>query len=116
MKITRIYTGDDGESHFEDIDVDMKTGAAGLLSDPVAVTSVMFRETPGDYDLDFHPAPRRQYVVNLTGSVEITTGNGDSRILPPGSILLAEDTTGRGHKSKAVNGEPRESLFIPLAD
>ncbi|MBD3646647.1 MAG: hypothetical protein HUJ31_04145, partial [Pseudomonadales bacterium] len=47
---------------------------------------------------------------------EMRTGTVDMRIRPPGRILLAEDTTGRGHKSKAVNGEPRQSLFIPLAD
>ena len=117
MKITRIYTGDDGESHFEDVQIPLKSfGPGGLLSEPVAATSVIFRETESNYDLDFHPAPRRQYVVNLKGGVELETGSGDRRILGPGEILLAEDTTGRGHKSRAVDSEPRECLFIPLAD
>ena len=116
MKVVRIYTGDDGESHFEDVEMDLKTGDfAGSYSDPVAVKSVIFRQTSGDYHLDFHNAPRRQFVVNLRGSVEIETGLGEKRILGPGDILLAEDTTGRGHISRAVDGEPRESLFIPLA-
>ena len=116
MQVTRIFTGPDGESHFEDVTIEMISGNfAGSLSAPVPVSSVMFRETGADYDLDFHPAPRRQYVVNLTGSVEIETGHGDKRILGPGSILLAEDTHGRGHKSRAVDGV-RQSLFIPLAD
>ncbi len=114
MKVVRIYTGDDGESHFEDIDVELNPGTAGSYSEPVPVQSVIFRETGGDYDLDFHNAPRRQYVVNLRGSVEIETGHGEKRLLGPGDILLAEDTTGRGHISRAVNNEPRESLFIPL--
>lgn len=116
MNITRIYTGADGESHFEDVDVEMaQTGLAGLMSAPVAASSVIFREVDGDYALDFHTAPRRQYVVNLTGSVEIETGLGEKRLLGPGSILLAEDTTGRGHISRAVEGQPRQCLFIPLA-
>jgi hypothetical protein len=115
MNITRIYTGDDGESHFEDVIVKLEpSGLAGLLSEPVAAKSVIFRETGSDYDLDFHPAPRRQYVVNLTGGVELEIGSGEKRILGPGSILLAEDTTGRGHKSRAVGGEPRQCLFITL--
>ena len=114
MRITRIYTGDDGESYFEDIEVALEEGNfAGKLSAPVATSAVIFRETGDDYDLDFHPAPRRQYVVNLSGSVEIETGHGDQRLLGPGEILLAEDTTGRGHKSRAVDGE-RRSLFIVL--
>lgn len=117
MKIVRIYTGDDGESHFEDVDIEMKDGPfSGVYSDPVAVKSVIFRETTGDYNLDFHNAPRKQFVINLRGSVEIETGLGEKRLLGPGDILLAEDTTGRGHISRAVNGEPRESLFVPLAE
>ena len=114
MRVTRIYTGDDGASYFEDIEVALEEGNfAGKLSAPVATSAVIFRETGDDYDLDFHPAPRRQYVVNLSGSVEIETGHGDKRLLGPGEILLAEDTTGRGHKSRAVDGE-RRSLFIVL--
>ena len=115
MQVTRIYTGDDNESHFEDIDIEFtNSGPGGSMSDPVQTRYVVFRETDGSYDLDFHTAPRRQYVVNLRGSVEIETGSGDKRLLRPGSILLAEDTTGRGHKSRAVGGEERESLFIAL--
>ena len=114
MQVTRIYTGDDGESHFEDVEVPLTEGNfAGRLSPPVATSSVIFRETGDDYDLDFHPAPRRQYVVNLRGSVEIETGHGDKRVLGPGEILLAEDTTGRGHKSRAFDGV-RQSLFSVL--
>lgn len=74
-----------------------------------------FQETGGDYDLDFHNAPRRQYVVMLVGEVEIETGDGTKRILDTGEILLAEDTTGQRHISRTVNGKPRKSLFIPLA-
>jgi len=115
MKITRIYTGQDEESHFEEIDIQLTpAGLAGSISEPVPTQNVIFRETGPDYNLDFHPAPRRQYVVNLTGSVELEVGSGEKRVLGPGSILLAEDTTGRGHKSRAVHNEPRQCLFIAL--
>jgi hypothetical protein len=115
MQIVRIYTGADGQSHFEDVDVEMsEAGAFGRMSTMVAARGVIFRAVDGDYDLDFHNAPRRQYVVNLTGSVDIETGDGTRRRLGPGSILLAEDTTGQGHKSKGVAGEARTCLFIPL--
>ena len=89
-------------------------GPGGQMSKPVETKSVIFRETSGDYNLDFHCAPRRQYVVNLSGSVEIEIGSGEKRLLGPGSILLAEDTTGRGHISRAVGNEERKSLFIAL--
>jgi hypothetical protein len=115
MHIVRVYTGPDGESHFEDVMVEFdQSGAFGRISKMVAASGVMFREVDGDYNLGFHNAPRRQYVVNLTGSVDIEVGDGSRRRLGPGSILLAEDTTGRGHKSQAVGGQPRTCLFIPL--
>jgi len=117
MKYTRIYADAQGESHFEDVDVSMKPGPAnaGKISDLIAATGVMFRLT-GEYFIDWHNAPRRQFVVNVTGTVEIVASDGEKRRLGPGSILLAEDLTGKGHTSRGLGGEERLSLFIPLAD
>ena len=115
MRVVRVYTGDDGESHFEDVDIEVTSeGGIGRVSSLIAGPGVMFREVDGDYDLDFHTAPRRQFVVNLRGSVDITVGSGETRRLESGDILLAEDTTGHGHKSRAVEGQPRSCLFIPI--
>ena len=115
MKITRIYTGEDGESHFEDMDISLGNSKnSERRSELIKTTGIIFRETGSDYDLDFHNAPRRQFVINLEGSVEIVTGDGSSRILGPGDILRAEDTTGRGHISRAVNNQPRKSIFVTL--
>jgi len=115
MQIVRVYTGADGKSHFEDVDIEMpERSKFGSISALVPARGVMFREVGGDYDLGFHNAPRRQYVVNLTGSVDLEVGDGTRRRLGPGTVLLAEDTTGQGHKSQAVAGEARTCLFIPL--
>jgi uncharacterized protein YjlB len=115
MKITRIYTGEDSESHFEDIDIPLKdAGDIGALSEHVNATGIIFRETSGDYDYSFHNAPQRQYVIMLNGQVDIEIGDGTIRRFTTGDVLLAEDTTGRGHRSFAVNGKPRKSIFITL--
>ncbi len=115
MTIVRIYTGADQRSHFEDIQVPLKSaGKIGFISELMKATGIVFRETGADYNYDFHTAPRRQYVVNLEGEVEIEVGDGTKRILRSGDILLAEDTTGQGHISRAVAGKPRKSLFITL--
>jgi len=115
IKVVRLYTGSDQRSHFEDITVPLKDGGKiGFLSELVKATGVVFRITTGEYNYDFHPAPRRQYVVNLEGEVEIEVGDGTRRILRSGEILLAEDTTGQGHISRAIAGKPRKSLFITL--
>ena len=118
MKITRVYAGDDGESHFGEVEIPLQDlGAIGTLSPLFAGSGVIFRETDGAYDLDWHPAPRRQLVVMLSGGgVELEVGSGETRRLHAGEVLLAEDTTGRGHKSRAIDPEPRVSLFLPLAD
>lgn len=117
MVVVRVYTGDDGRSHFEDVEVALSDqGPVGRISELIRGPGVLFREVEGDYDLDFHNAPRRQFVVNLVGSVDIGVGDGTVRRLGPGDILLAEDTHGQGHTSAAVNGEPRQCLFIPIDD
>jgi hypothetical protein len=115
MDIVRIFTGADGRSHFEDLTVALEDfGMRGQISALWPGRGVQFRTAPPNYFLDFHTAPRRQLVVNLTGSVEIEVGDGSRRTFGPGSILLAEDTTGEGHISRSVDDEPRACLFIHL--
>lgn len=115
MQITRLYTGDDGQSHFEDIEVDLiDRGDIGSISTLWPGSGVMFREVGPDYDYDFHTAPRRQLIANLDGWVEIEVGSGEIRRFGPGALMIAEDLTGQGHISRAIDGQPRTSLFIPL--
>jgi len=72
MRVVRIYTGPDNRSHFEDLQIPLKDGDnVGFLSERMKATGVVFRETTGDYNYDFHTAPRRQLVVNLEDEVEI---------------------------------------------
>ena len=113
-KVTRLYTGDDGQSHFGEIEVEMEQNVVGHISEQFPATGIIFRETSESYDYDFHVAPRRQYVINLDGAVEITVGSGEKRVMGVGEMFLAEDTTGQGHISRAVNGQVRHSLFITL--
>ena len=114
MKVTRLYTGEDGQSHFEEIEYDLHDSLVGRVSDRLPATGVIFRETPSDYNLDFHPAPRRQFIINLDAAVEIIVGDGTSKVIGPGEILLAEDTTGQGHISRAVDGKVRHNVFVTL--
>ena len=116
LLVTRVFTGTDGESHFEDLEIALDDlGAIGALSRPVAAKSIVFRETGADYDLGFHNAPRRQFVIMLSGGrVELEVGSGEKRVLGPGDVLLAEDTTGHGHISRALDPEPRRSIFVAL--
>ena len=115
MKITRLYTGSDHESHFEDIEIElMDAGEIGELSEKVHATGIIFRRTNPDYDYDWHNAPQRQYIIMLDGAVDVEIGDGTVRRFATGDILLAEDTAGRCHESRAVNYKPRTSVFVRL--
>jgi hypothetical protein len=115
MKITRLYTGSDGKSHFEDVDIPLGAREAGeLQSDLIKTTGIVLRETSAKFDLDWHNAPRRQFVITLAGEGEVVVGDGTSRRFGPGDIMLAEDTTGQGHITRAVNQRPRTSILVTL--
>ena len=114
MKITRVYTGDDGQSHFDEIDYPLHESPVGLLSELIPAKGMILRETPGTYNLDFHTAPRRQFIINLDAAVEIEVGDGSKRTINPGEVFLAEDTTGQGHISRSTSDEPRYSVFVTL--
>jgi hypothetical protein len=115
--VTRIYTGPDGQTHAEQVDVKLTPGgSSGELSEMAKVTGLQFRRQAPNYFQDWHPAPRRQYVITLSGRGEIELAGGKKIPLGPGHILLAEDVTGKGHISRGVGTEDRISLFIPLAE
>lgn len=115
ITITRIYSDENGESRFEDFEVPLKNnGDIGFLSEDEAAKSIVFREVKPSYDYDFHNAPDRQYIVLLEGGVEIETSLGEKRTFKTGEILLVEDTTGKGHKTKNIETKLRKSIFIKL--
>jgi len=115
MKVTRLYTGEDNETHFDIIDYELfDNGMIGRLSNKIKVKELMFRETDGDYNYDFHPAPQKQFIVLLDGEIEIENGIGEKRRFKNGDVLLVEDITGRGHKTKSIDGKLRRSIFITL--
>ena len=114
MKIVRLYTGSDNESHFEEIEIALNPIRDMAASALQPTHGVMFRSAPPTHLSSYHPAPRRQYVVTLSGQVEIETGDGTVRRFKAGDIMLADDTTGRGHITRVVGGQPRHYLFIPL--
>ena len=117
MKYFRIYAGPDGESHFEDVEVPLQTGGAqSELSATIPVTGIIFRRSPADQYVDWHPAPRRQFVITLSGEAEIEASDGEVRHIGPGTVMLAEDTTGKGHITRGVGTAERISLFVPLPE
>lgn len=117
MKVTRVYADENGESHFGDLNVELKAaGEIGRLSEPIRAKSVIFRANDPGYDYDWHVAPQRQFIVLLDGAIEIEVSDGNRRTLRGGEVLLMEDTSGRGHRTRHVEQRERRSLFILLDD
>jgi len=115
MRIHNLYVDSAGETHFRDIEIDwVEERPGGKLSRRFPATGIIFRETKGDYDLDWHPAPRRQYIINLDAGVKITASDGESRVIGAGEVILVEDISGKGHLSQAVGGKMRHSIFVPI--
>ena len=114
MDYLRIWAGDDGVSHFEEVTLDHQVlaaerGVAELWwSDGVAVDQVhVLTVRAGSQSPDWHCAPRRQFVTFLTGWVRLVAGDGEERTLPAGSTVLAEDLTGTGHITEHEPGDQR---------
>ena len=112
--VTRLYTGPDGESHFEDMEIPLKD-FEGLFeySDTIPATGLVFQESRGAAGHGWHNAPRRQYVITLVGRIEIELGDGTTRTFGPGDLLLAEDKTGRGHITRPKEAHHR-AIVITL--
>jgi len=114
--VTRVFADQNGDSHFEDIEYPLnEAGPIGFLSASISVKNMVFRKVSPNYD-DFHPAPQRQFVVLLDQGVEIESSLGERRSFQPGEVLLMDDVTGKGHRSRNINPVERKSLFIILGD
>ncbi len=112
MGIYRLYTGDDGQSHIESIDLDSHPE----WKDGLNAKTINFQEWPPGRFIDWHPAPRRQYVISLSGQIEIGLGDGSTSRYGPGDARLVEDITGQGHTTRVVGDQPSVTAVIPLAD
>jgi len=110
VMIVKIYPGDDGKSHFEP--VDQKEWQTDWEVDP-AKGPINFRCRDPGYFNDLHNASRRQYVITLSGQVDVGIGNGSSLRFGPGDLIFASDLTGEGHSTKTVGDEPWVYCAIP---
>lgn len=124
--ITRIYTGPDGLSHAEDIELNLNdrgvsqmlraTGAEFSVRMPTAGASPRSAGATDPDDPGWHTGPARQFVITLEGSSEVEVSGGVHVLAGPGHINLIEDTTGKGHVTRNFGPDARIALTIPLAD
>lgn len=117
----RLFAGPDGVSHFGEgrLPFRMAEFAPPAPAIPVAVTTAtgcVFLHVAGGLATGWHPAPARQLVLFLAGVIAGEAGDGEVRRFAAGSVLLVEDTTGRGHNLRVVSTEPALLALVQLGD
>ena len=105
MKYVRVYTDESGESHFDDIELELTPknvappAPAINLSSDIPATQFVFYSFPPGWIGDWHPVPQRQIFFFLAGEFSGEVSDGEVRIFKAGDVVLGEDTTGKGHRS-----------------
>ena len=106
MGTYRLYSGNDGQSHIETIDLDQTPDWKSAQD----VTTISFSEAPAGRFSDWHPAPRRQFVIILSGQLEIGLGDGSKHVFGPGDARLVEDSPAK-HTQHTTQTHPTCLLY-----
>jgi hypothetical protein len=113
IRCVRIWTGADGNSHFEEGVIDLPHGERGdLASLAVEATALSFQETGSGGSYEWHKDPVPRFVITLTGVLEFETRGGETFTIRPGDVLLAEDNTGTGHRWKLSGNDPWRRVYV----
>ena len=103
MKYSRIYADSSGESHFDDVEVQLATVNFAPPAPPVNLSTFSpalqyaFCSFPSGWRGDWHPAPKRQIFFILSGEIAAQVCDDEVRYFGAGNALLLEDVTGKGH-------------------
>ncbi len=122
MKIVRLYSDGDGESHFEDLDIEFSSVDFAPPAPPLDVSVLTpakrygFLRAPSGFFGDWHPTPKRQIFFYLSGEIEAKVSDGEIRRFGPGSATLVEDTAGKGHRTKVISKDDAILAFVQLED
>ena len=116
MKVTRVYTDKSGETHFEDVDIQLEDFHDDIIkmSKPVKATDMAFSTFSGALSESWHTAPRKQAIIILDGKVDLEVSDGTKRRFCSGHVIVLEDTTGKGHTTHSVDGKSREEVWVGL--
>ena len=122
MRIVRLYADNDGESHFEDVEIDLTLTdyappAPPLhLATPTPATRFGFMQAPAGWSSQWHPSPARNLFFVSTGEWEVTSSDGETQRFGVGSMLLVEDTHGKGHSSRVIGEVDSLAAMVELGD
>ncbi len=114
--MVRLYSGDDGPSHFEDLDIEAWPTQWDLNLTNARIGFARRGEPGNPFFSDWHPESRRQYLIVMTGGMEVIVGDGSTGVFNPGDVLLAEDLTGQGHQIRSLGDQGYTRVTIPAVE
>jgi quercetin dioxygenase-like cupin family protein len=113
IRCIRIWTAGDGDSRFEEGVIELRGGDRGdFLSLAVGAVSISFQETRSGGAFEWHKDPVPRFVITLSGVLQFETRGGETFVIRPGDILLAEDNTGSGHRWKLIGDDPWRRAYV----
>ena len=113
IRCVRMWTGEDGNSLFQEGTIDLADGVRGdSVGTAVPVVELSFRETRSGGSYEWHQDPVPRFVITLSGTLEFETKSGATFTIRPGDVLLAQDNTGTGHKWKLIGDEPWRRAYV----
>ena len=117
LSYTRLGVHDSGETYFaeEGIDLNLWPSGHAMFSFPEPSESVRYFKAKPDWQMiELHNAPKRQYILVLQGVLEIHTSTNQIKQFKQGSVLLVEDTYGKGHRTKNAGGEDLVLVWVSI--
>lgn len=118
---TRLYSDEQGESHFADVEIDLALSEYAPPAPPLGLSAstnakqIGFMQAPAGWSSDRHPSSARNFFVVLSGEWEVTVSDGESRRFAAGSALLVEDISGKGHTSRVVGDIDSLAVMVELS-
>ena len=119
---TILFTDADGRARFREEEVPLNEGSPqSMLSALLPSGGYQLRESPVGFRSQFHVTVTPQWVVILTGRMEIGLQDGSSRVFGPGEHFYSADLLPagatfdagvHGHWSRQVGDEPLRTLFV----
>ena len=119
---TRLFADENGDSHFEECEselalIDFAPPASPLgVSESFPASEAAFLAGPSGWIGDWHVSSSRNLFVVISGKWQVEASDGTTRLFSPNSLLLVEDISGKGHRSRVVSQEDSYALLVRLAD
>jgi quercetin dioxygenase-like cupin family protein len=117
LTYVHVYADAAGASHFreEHFEFTRRDNERSIHVLDAKGGATLLRLKAGTFE-DWHNAPQAWFLIVLQGASEVTTSDGQVRHFGPGSVVLLDDTTGKGHQTRAVGKTDHIAAVIPIAD